>query len=131
MTWGVRASVGLGTWVGAIDNSTNAYRGDTPCSETRPLLCFKPGNAPAPKGLELPAPIRWSGGEIALVPDVLGLELRSRELGDRMCGGKYGEGWRMAEFHDAGAWGYGALGELPRDARFWVAINDQPANPWN
>jgi hypothetical protein len=41
------------------------------------------------------------------------------------------EGWRMAEFHDGGAWGFGAEGELPKDARFWVAINDQRANLWD
>ena len=134
MTWGVRGQNGLTTWVGAIDQSTDAYQGDTPCSETRPLLCFQPGKRPQPKNYAFPAlvaQIRWTGGAIALVPEVLGLELRSRETPDRMCAAKFGAGWRMAEFHEGGSWGFGAEGELPPDARFWVAIKDQRANPWD
>jgi hypothetical protein len=35
----------------------------------------------------------------------------------------------MAEFHDGGGgWGYWAAGDI---GRMWVAINDQPANPWS
>lgn len=134
MTWGVRGQSGLTTWVGAIDGSTNAYGGDTPCSETRPLLCFQPGTRPRPAAFSFPtlAPqIGWTGGTIALLPDILGLEVRSRADADRLCVAKFGEGWRMAEFHDGGAWGFGAEGELPRDARFWVAITDQRANLWD
>jgi hypothetical protein len=134
MTCGVRGQSGLTTWVGAIDHSTNAYVGDTPCSDTRPLLCFQPGARPRPAAFSFPAlvpQIGWTGGAIALLPEVLGLEIRSRTTADRMCAGKFGEGWRMAEFHDGGAWGFGAEGELPKDARFWVAINDQRANPWD
>jgi hypothetical protein len=131
MTWGVRGQQGLATWVGALDHVTNAYSGDTPCSETRPLLCIQAGSRPQPEGFVLPHPIRWTGGAIALVPDVLGLEIRSRDTADRLCSAKFGPGWRMAEFHDGGAWGLGAEGELPADARFWVAINDQRANLWD
>lgn len=131
MTWGVRGQHKLGVWVGAIDGVTNAYDGDTRCSETRSMLCFKPGSQPAPEGLVLPSRVQWSGGEVGLVPEVLGLEVRSRERADAMCAAKFGDGWRMAEFHDAGDWGYGAVGELPRDAMFWVAIRDQRANLWD
>ena len=134
MTWGVRGQKGLTTWVGAIDGSTNAYDGDTPCSESRPMLCFQPGTRPRPAAFSFPAlvsAIGWTGGAIALLPEVIGLEVRSREVADRMCATRFGEGWRMAEFHDGGAWGFGAEGELPRDSRFWVAINDQPSNMWN
>jgi pimeloyl-ACP methyl ester carboxylesterase len=38
----------------------------------------------------------------------------------------------MAEFHDGGGgWGWYAQGSVSTTGRFWVAINDQPANPWN
>lgn len=134
MTWGVRGQSGLTTWVGAIDQSSDAYVGDTPCTETRPLLCFQPGTRPRPEAFDFPGlipSIRWTGGAIALIPDVPGFELRSREVADRLCAAKLGDGWRMAEFHDGGGWGLGAEGELPKDARFWVAISDQRANPWD
>jgi hypothetical protein len=130
----VRGQRGLTTWVGAIDGSTDAYRGDTPCSQTRPLLCFQPGARPRPPTFSFPAltaQTGWTGGAIALLPEVLGLEVRTRAVADRMCAGRFGDGWRMAEFHDGGAWGFGAEGELPRDARFWVAISDQVANLWD
>ncbi len=47
---------------------------------------------------------------------------------------------RLAEFHDgrhgtaftaSGGWTFRAEGQLAAGTRFWVAINDQPANPWN
>jgi hypothetical protein len=50
----------------------------------------------------------------------------------------------MAEFHDGGKlagwsfWVDGTKGNLSQEIkkglnrrRFWVSINDQPANPWN
>jgi hypothetical protein len=38
----------------------------------------------------------------------------------------------MAEFHDGGGgWSYWGFGNIQIGRRFWVAINDQNANPWN
>ena len=131
LTWRVRSQQKDSVWVGHVQNVTNPYIGDTPCSETRPMLCFKPGSRPMPAGVTPEPNCGWTGGEVALLPAVLGLEIRSKAAADSMCAGKFGTGWRMAEFHDAGGWGLGAYGELPRDASFWVSINDQRANLWD
>jgi hypothetical protein len=38
----------------------------------------------------------------------------------------------MGEFHDGnGGWTWWGRGSINSTTRFWVAINDQPANPWN
>lgn len=131
LTWTVRAQTGMTVWVGTKHGQSNPYAGDLSCAETAPLLCFKPRALPKPVKLTEALDGRWSGGEVALLPGVMGAELRSREQADGWCKTKFGKGWRMAEFHDGGGWGFQAQGELPRDARFWVAINDQRANSWD
>jgi hypothetical protein len=61
-----------------------------------------------------------------------GAILTSQEQGDAICADTFGDGWRLAEFHDGGGgWTFWAAGSIPTGTRFWVAINDQPANPWN
>jgi hypothetical protein len=88
----------------------------------------------------------WSGGKVIVVPDVQGNSLISKEIADRQCqlqGLKVlGEdGFRMAEFHDGdreaggAAWNFWADASAIEmlkisDQRYWVSINDQPANPW-
>ncbi|MFE4519445.1 hypothetical protein ACFRMQ_35300 [Kitasatospora sp. NPDC056783] len=61
-------------------------------------------------------------------------------MADSVCSSTFGAGWREAEFHDGhygpdlsltGGWTFWAYGNIPNDTRFWTAINDQPANPWN
>lgn len=82
----------------------------------------------------------WLQGEVRLTPSIHGVALISRERGDEICADTFDPGWRMAEFHDGrygpyfeyrGGWTYWADGNLPAGARFWTAIDDQPANPWN
>jgi len=85
----------------------------------------------------------WSGGKVIVVPEVQGNSLISKEIADRQCqlqGLKVlGEdGFRMAEFHDGNreaGWNFWAdASDVEKlkisDQRYWVSINDQPANPW-
>lgn len=57
--------------------------------------------------------------------------------GFSLCVSSFGNGWRMAEFHDGSlgsqgvGWALWAYGNLTTGQRFWVANNDQWANPWN
>lgn len=37
----------------------------------------------------------------------------------------------MAEFHDGNQWNLWAAGDISAGERFWVYIDDQPANPWD
>ena len=97
----------------------------------------------------------WSESYMILSPPVLGLSLTSRTVADNICESHFGPGFRMGEHGDglyvvgmdrtnycynswassipsSGGWGFSGYGTRgPFWTRFWVAINDQPANCWN
>jgi hypothetical protein len=92
----------------------------------------------------------WSGRQAIIIPNVIGTSLSSKAKADRLCevaGNRFGiRGFRMAEFHDGGKgreagwsfWVDGTRGNISQEVkkdlhkrRFWVSINDQPANPWD
>lgn len=129
-------------------NDCDPYKGDTSCSESRPLLCIKKdgsSNCGPPSDFY----DGWTGGTVALTPFLVrGTELTSLAAANSICASTFGTGYRMAEFHDGGGgWGWRAKGPISplstpssthprfgtpnRPNRFWVHINDQPANCWN
>ncbi|MBJ6761493.1 S8 family serine peptidase [Myxococcaceae bacterium JPH2] len=131
MTWRVFEQRGLYVDMGA-DGQSNAYLGDTTTDTALPVLCLKQDGRAAPTGFTFTANNGWAAGEVKLTPAIPALVLTSPELADTMCAETFGPGWQMAEFHDGGGgWAYWAQGTLPTTSRFWVSINDQPANPWN
>lgn len=124
----------------ASDNVTNPYSGDTPASASLPVLCLRVTNAPAPSNVSPDFYNGWAKGSLAITAPVTGSTLTSRATADALCSSTFGGGWRMAEFHDgfygtnlasSGGWSYWGYGNIPIGQRMWVAINDQPANPWN
>jgi hypothetical protein len=156
MTWSVLNVVILDGKPYALfgaDAATNPYTGDTDINSVLPLLCIKKMGLPKPEGLHSSTmtnggAIRgsWSGGKVIVVPDVQGKSLTSQVIADLQCrlqGLKVlGEdGFRMAEFHDGdreagiAGWDFWADASAIKmlkisDQRYWVSINDQPANPW-
>lgn len=114
------------------------YQGDTLCTQSQPLLCiYKPA-------VPFPVPIgvnnsdlyyQWSGGVVATTPPVAGTTFADNAAADSYCVAQFGAGWRVAEFHDGWGWNFQAYGgtvsapAVP-STRFWVYINDQPANCW-
>lgn len=115
MTWKLRDVKGDVCLLGH-DNSTDAYRGDTPLEQSLPLLCIKRSRLPAPEGVN-PDDFYagWSGGEVRLSRPVPGRELTSQEIADALAVQEFGEGWRMAEFHDTslGGWAWWAYWTAP------------------
>lgn len=113
----------------------NAYEGETSCKLSRPVLCIKvdhslrPPYKPSGSGYY----DGWAGGHIATTMPIQGIALSTPKAGDRFCQATFGDGWRMAEFHDnrGGGWGFRAYGNVRNDQRFWVKNKDQPANCWN
>lgn len=144
MTWTVREQRTNGEVHVGYDATTNAYVGDTPATTSLPVLCLyvaAPGD-PVPADITPDFYNGWSKGLLGITPSVKGSALTSRAKADARCVKFYGEGWRMAEFHDgyfagegndqyAGGWSYWAHGTIPAGVRLWVAIDDQPANPWS
>lgn len=131
MTWRVLERNGSYTHVGA-DNLTNAYQGDTNPTTSLPILCLNKDNRAAPPGIPFDFYNGWAGGEIRLSAPVMGSSLTSRVVADNICASTFGAPYRMAEFHDGGGgWSWWGQGVISSANRFWVAISDQPANPWN
>lgn len=157
MTWGVtphhatnRGDVTLVSCHGEPrieGQGCNAYEGDTACSLERPVLCLKVDGRPRPdvaSGSNSRSSQSndfysgWAGGRVALAPAVRGDQFASQDEANAWCASHLGEGWRMAEHHDGwtrdgakGGWGFMAQGNITNGSRFWVAINDQPANCWD
>lgn len=115
-------------------SNCNAYAGDTSCSVSLPILCIRNDNSPRPAYIANPSEFYdgWARGHITTTPPVQGITLTSLAVANQICAANFGAGWRMAEFHDGGGgWAFRAYGNVRNDLRYWVYINDQPANCWN
>lgn len=139
MTWTVLEQQAGYTHLGA-DTFTNPYSGDTTIDFFLPILCLRVDGRAAPPGIYFDAYNGWSRGEARLTPAIAATVLTSQAQADYMCSETFGDGWHMAEFHEgrhgsnfslSGGWTYWVGGVVPSGQRFWVAINDQPANAWN
>ncbi|MFY0568680.1 flagellar hook-length control protein [Archangium lansingense] len=134
MTWLKRSHLSSNgvDWVGC-DNGVqcNAYTGDTACTAALPILCIRQDFSPVPSGLTTDVYNGWARGHITTTPPVQGVTLTSAAVANQICAANFGAGWRMAEFHDASGWNFYAYGNVRNDMRFWVHINNQPANCWD
>ncbi len=138
MTWGLDTHTpNLGTdrvacRAGGAD--CDPYRGDTSCNEALPILCLRTDGSPNPG---VPAGSKWLGwaaGHLATTLPVQGSSLGSYPAANAICRDHFGEGWKMAQFHDGTSkrgWKFEAFGHVRADTRFWVYIRDQKANCWN
>ena len=110
----------------------NPYVGDTACTASLPVLCFKADGSPAPADLTLDFYHGWKGGHLSTTPPIPGTMLTSLAAANQICVNYLGAGYGIAEFHHSlGAWNWSAYGNVRTDYRFWTYINDQPANCWN
>lgn len=139
MTWTALENQSGVVHVGG-DHATDPYRGDTAASTSLPVLCLRVDFSGVPPGVSPDFYNGWARGQVALTPAVAGTTLTSRAAADSLCSSHFGPDWRMAEFHDgrfgpnlesSGGWSFRAYGNIPLGTRFWTAIDDQPANPWN
>lgn len=136
LTWVMQYQANGVTQVGS-DRKSNPYRGDTGCGSLLPILCLNRTFTPAPSSQYQDG---WAFGEVKVTTPIQGTQLTSRQQADNFCVQAYGDGWRQAEFHDGNMGAstghvsghdFWARGSLPSGQRFWVAIDNQPANPWN
>jgi F5/8 type C domain len=141
MTWTVTGQQDGYVHVGA-DGQTNPYSGDTEIDHFLPALCLYVDGRGAPGGIAYDLYNGWAQGSVRATAAVRGDALNSPNAADSLCANTFGAGWRLAEFHDgrygddfseSGGWSFWAAagGNLLPGTRFWVAINDQPANPWD
>ena len=132
MTW-VQKTRNVDVQTVGSDATTDAYTGDTPCNMSLPLLCIRKSGLPLPGYVTSTSTNRWTGGFLAITRGHLGTDLTSTAAADAICAGELGTGWEFAEFHDGnGGWNFQGYGSAaPAPDRFWVEINNQPANCWN
>lgn len=140
MTWKVGAvnptdgtiTVGCGS---SQPGACNPYIGDRPCTDSLPLLCFKPFTPilPVPTSVnDTNYYYRWSGGIVGTTAPVQASSFNGLLANaNTRCVQEFGANWRVAEFHDgangAGGWNFQAYGNVGNpSSRFWVHINDQP-----
>lgn len=108
------------------------------CTQAQPLLCIYKPLVP----FQVPIDVnngdqyyQWSGGIVATTQPVAGNTFSNNSAADAYCVAKFGASWRFAEFHDGWGWNFQAYGGTVNapavpSSRFWVYINDQPANCW-
>ncbi|MGB9367619.1 MAG: LamG domain-containing protein [Xanthobacteraceae bacterium] len=140
MTWvagAVNATTGTITvGCGNPPNRCDPYVGDRPCTDTLPLLCFKPSKFPPPKFVDdKDTNNRWSGGIVGatlpVAPAAAPINGSLKKANER-CEEEFGKGigWRLAEFHDGaqgkGGWNFQAFGNVGKPpTRHWTHISDQ------
>jgi hypothetical protein len=135
MTWHVGAVNPIDGTVTVGCANCNPYTGDRPCTDSLPLLCFKPFTPilPVPASVnEIPFYNRWSGGIVGTTAPVQASSFNgSLANANKACAQEFlSTDWRVAEFHDgangAGGWNFQAYGNVGNpSSRFWVHINDQ------
>ncbi len=105
--------------------SCNPNLGDTSCQLSRPVLCLLDIDAPVPDMLT--SPQYWAGGILALSSPELGSRFKRLSDTNAYCAATFGEGWRVASFHDGGGWALKGYG-VPQNnkERFWVDIKNKP-----
>lgn len=151
MTW---RKTGVDAVTGVVDvgcgnsgqNECNPYQGDTMCTTALPVLCKREFNDPLPKPASVTIPNKyhkWSGNIVGTTRPVApgnpnafnGAKLDELGAVNAFCAAEFGDGWKVASFHDGWAWyfkAYGNIGTNAENGRFWVNIKDQAnGNCWS
>lgn len=120
-----------------IDYVCNPYYGDTPCSASKALACYHDRQRPAPKLEELSAlniasgldiMDFWGGGDLEYTEPVRGDSFETLNDANALCERRFGEGWRVLDFHDGGEKNVVTYASKTNPkGRFWIDIRDQPA----
>lgn len=136
MTWGIRTplpeSVNGVAHVGCNDKDgikCDPYKGDTLCSEPRPILCLNPMRLQKPQHLTESKWDKWSGGIIGTTNPIPAPSTLAQANSE--CVKEFGPGWRVAEHHDAypgsSGWMFSAYGNVgTKGKRYWTDIRNQP-----
>lgn len=122
MTWGFGGH-NCGLEIDSVGcTGCNPYKGDTPCSQTLPILCIKKLNLKRPPYPMVCSPhamtkefyCGWSGAFLALSKPIQGCKLTSAVFANNWCEATVGCGYKMAEHHD-GRYIYGMNGSTFAD----------------
>lgn len=110
------------------------YQGDTPCSQSLPLACYRDGTAAKPAGLEASNidEAKFVPGEVRLTEPVQGDTLETREEAEKLCADRFGPGFRMLRYQEGGGSMVVSRSQIAPGTRAWIEIRDQPrATCWS
>ncbi len=110
------------------------YQGDTPCSQSLPLACYRDGNAAKPPNMEANDmdEAKFVPGEVRLTEPVRGDTLETREEAEKLCADRFGPGFRMLRYQEGGGGIVISRSQIQAGARAWIEIRDQPrATCWS
>jgi hypothetical protein len=79
-------------------------QGDTPCSQSLPLACYREGGAAKPPDLTAAGldEAKFVPGAVRLSTPVRGDTLATREEADARCAAEFGAGYRVLRYQEAG-----------------------------
>jgi len=111
----------------------NPVYGDTVCTESLPLACFRDTGEPAPeidtnasKILREDILEFWGGGDIEFTEPVRGDQFQSLNDANQLCEAELGPGWRVLDYHDGGIKSVASLkSSNTPESRVWIDIKDQ------
>lgn len=109
-------------------------QGDTPCSTSLPLACYREGAQPKPANLTALGldEARFIPGEVRMTAAVRGDSLATREAADALCARTLGTGFRVLRYQEAGGAVVISRSAVPARTRAWIEIGDQPrATCWS
>lgn len=125
MTWSHQVhDPAFGADLVGCGGACDAYVGDTPCTQRRPILCVNNLELPNP-GIQTDFYHGWVGGFVDETLPVSGCLARSIEEVQAICEADLGPGYVMAEHHEAGGgWNWWAYGNLSAPS-YWAWVDDQ------
>lgn len=122
----------------ARNGQCNPIQGDTSCRTALSVLCVE--KTAVVEASTDGGSSDWVSGRLAMTQAVAGFVLQSYEHASALCAKELGEGWRMAEIHDAPNSDPSRIGLLglkgtarmnSPHGRHWVANKSEKANCWD
>lgn len=110
------------------------FQGDTPCTQSLPLACYRDGNATKPANMDASNmdEAKFVPGEVRLTEPVRGDTLETREEADKLCADRFGPAFRVLRYQEGGGGIVISRSQIPAGARAWIEIRDQPrATCWS
>ena len=118
----------------SFEDHCDPYKGDTLCSQSLPLACFKTGRDPLPDHLKSDIlGLTWTGGEIKFTPPIRGDTFSNQNSVHQFCATTFDDNYRAATHQEgAGNIEYLAKSDNTQIRQAWVHAKTEPyGNCWD
>ncbi len=107
----------------------NPFVGDTLCSASLPIACFKDERLKIPDEIASFGNLKkhWSGGRLSYTQAVQGDRFETIAQANAFCTAQFGENWRVLSWHESSFNNVTMYTKIRRPGqRSWIDIKDQP-----